>query len=256
MDIRISTLHFETDPFLAAVRQQPYWIASSLCTVFYGYASTKFRTIRAPMFVGFLLFTGGMVGLATIQPSDDLSTWFFAGLAGAGFGSPLILVISGVQLSTPHHLIATATAATTCSRAVSTAAFTAIFMAAMESRLQHDIPSYITAQALQADVPKSSIPSYIKALTSHDVAALDHIRGVTPAAVRAGLATLKQAHADGIRVVYIIAAAFGAVACLMCFFLGDLSAAMNYGVDAPMEEIHGKHSPEHEAESGESKGEE
>jgi hypothetical protein len=36
--------------------------------------------IRAPLFVGFLLLTGGMVGLATIQPEDDLQALIFSGL--------------------------------------------------------------------------------------------------------------------------------------------------------------------------------
>ena len=212
--------------------------------MFYGYASTKLRTIRAPLFVGFFLFTAGIVGLATIQPSDSTRAIVFAGLAGLGFGGPLVLIIAGVQLSTPHHLIATATALTTSARAVSATIFTAIYAATLDTRVAKYIPSYVAEAALKAGLPKSSLMAFVGAIASDDAAALPKIPGVTPVIIGAGVAALKQAFADGIRAVYIIAAAFGALACFACLFLGDLKATMNYHVDAPIEDLHAKHHQE------------
>ena len=206
----------------------------------YGYISTKLRTIRLPLFVGFLLFTAGIIGLATIQPSDSTKAIVFAGLAGLGMGGPLVLVIAGVQLSTPHHLIATATAVTTSARAVSATIFTAIYGATLTTRLDKDIPDYVAAAALRAGLSKGSIPAFVEAVASNDAAALPHIHGVTPSVIMAGVSALKQAFADGIRAVYIIAAPFGALACIACFFLGNLKATMNYRVDAPLESLHAK----------------
>lgn len=231
---------FETDPFLEAARQIPYWIASAISTVIYGYYSTKFRTIRSPMFVGFIIFTCGIVGLSTIQPSNDFNAMAFVALAGLGIGAPLILIIAGVQLSTPHHLIATATAATTCSRAIASTVFTAVFSAAANARLERYIPQYVSKAALQAGLPKSSIEAFVKALSSDDSAALESIKGVNLEIINSGVRALKQAYADGFRVIYIIAVLFGVVACIASLFLGDLKKAMNYGVDAPMENLHAK----------------
>ena len=211
-----------------------------LTTVLWGYASTKLRTIRAPLLFGFLIFTAGIVGLATLQPSDSTKAIVFAGLAGIGFGAPLILIIAGVQLSTPHHLIATATAVVTSSRAVAATVFTAIYAAALSTRLDKDIPSYTAKAALGAGLPASSLPAFIKALAAADTAALPKIPGVTPKIIAAGVAALKQAFADSIRVVYIIAAPFGALACIACFFLGDMHKTMNYRVDAPIEDLHAR----------------
>src|ERR1700733_1615759 len=87
---------FDKDPFLLVAREQPFWIAGGLSTIVWGYASTRYRTIREPMFVGFLIFTAGIVGFATIQPGDSTNAVVFAGLAGIGFGAPLVLVITGV----------------------------------------------------------------------------------------------------------------------------------------------------------------
>ncbi|KAL3483021.1 major facilitator superfamily domain-containing protein [Aspergillus germanicus] len=237
----ISTL-FETDPFLQSVRQLPYWIAAAAGTILYGAWSTKRKTIRAPTMVGYILLTAGMVGFATIQPDDNLATWFFAALAGLGFGAPLILIIVGVQLSTPHHLIATATAATTCSRAIATAVFTAIASAALDIRLEEYIPEYISVAALGAGLPPDSLGLFIGAITGHGQPHdFENIAGISPAIIAAGSAALKQAYADGLRVVFIIAAPFGVVACIATFFLGDLSDVMDYAVDAPVEELHAKH---------------
>jgi zinc transporter ZupT len=97
-----TTSLFETDLFLEVARGQPFWVV-------YGYTSTKTRTIRSPLIVGFVILTVGIVGFATIQPSDSTSAIVFPGLAGLGFGASLVLIIPRVQPSTPHHLIATAT---------------------------------------------------------------------------------------------------------------------------------------------------
>ena len=66
------------------------------------------------------------------------------------------------------------------------------------------------------------------------------LRAVNPQIIGAGVIALKQAFADSIRVVYIIAAPFGLVACIACLFLGDMKKTMNYRVDAPLEEMKAK----------------
>lgn len=196
--------------------------------------------------MGFVLLTAGVVGLATIQPSDSTRAIIFTGLAGFGFGGPLVLIITGVQLSTPHHLIATATAVTTSTRAVSATVFTAIYAATLNSRLDTYIPSYVAEAAVHAGLPVSSLPTFIKALTTNDAAGLSSVPGLTPSILEAGVGALKQAYADGIRAVFMIAASFSAVACITCYFLGSMKDTMNYHVDAPVEDLHAKQRHEEE----------
>ncbi|EXJ67988.1 uncharacterized protein A1O5_08602 [Cladophialophora psammophila CBS 110553] len=226
---------FDQDPFIVVVREQPYWIACLLSTGIWGIISTKFKTVKAPLAAGFVIFTGGIVGLATVQPSESTNSLIFAGLAGVGFGSLIILIVAGVQLSSPHYLIATATAVTVSSRAVAASIFTAIYVAAFSGRLKEKLPAYVAKAAFQAGLPQTSIEAFVKALVAGNVSLLPKIPGVSPGVVDAGLAALKQAYADSIRVVYIIAAPFGILAFIGCWFLGDLSATMNYRVDAPVE---------------------
>lgn len=191
--------------------------------------------------------TGGLVGLATTQPGDSTKAIVFSGLVGLGFGAPLALIIAGVQLSTPYHLIATATALTTSTRAVAAAMFTAIYSAVVSNRLDNYIPSYVAKAAVRAGLPITSVPAFVEALASNNVTALPHIPGVTPLVIGSGVNALKHAFADGLRAVFMIAAPFGALACIACFFLGDMKAVMNYHVDAPMEDLHAKNHHEGQA---------
>lgn len=57
----------------------------------------------------------------------------------------------------------------------------------------------------------------------------------------AGNLVSQQAHADSTRPSFIIASAFGALACIVCLFIGDLTKVMNYRVDAPIEKLHANH---------------
>ena len=231
---------FEQDPFLLVARGQPFWIGCLVSSPVWGFVSTRFKRIKEPLGVAFLVCSGGVVGFATLQPDDDTTSLIFAGLAGVGFGGLLILIIAGVQLATPHHLIATATAVTVSSRAIAASVFTAVYVAAYSDRIKRKLPSYIAAAALKAGLPESSLQAFADALVGNDQATLLHIQGVTPAVIAAAGEALKQSYADSIRIVFIIAAPFGVVAAISCWFLADMKKTMNYTVDAPLEELKSK----------------
>ena len=193
------------------------------------------------MAAAFALYTAGIAALASIRPGDSTNTIVFSGLAGVGFGGPLILVVAGVQLSTPHHLIATATSITTASRAVAATVFTAIFSATYRNRITSKLPEYVAAAALKAGLPKQSLQSFIEAIVANQPVALGMVPGVTPVIIADAMLALKQAQADSLRIVFMIAAPFGALACIGCFFLSSLATAMDYRVDHPMEDLRARH---------------
>jgi hypothetical protein len=200
----------------------------------------RFRTVRTPLFAGFLIFTAGLVGLATLRPSDDTRAIVFASLAGLGFGGPLVLIVAAVQLSTPHHLIATATAVTTSARAVGATVFTAIYSAAFGDEIAKKLPNGIIKAVTQAGLAAERIPEFMQAFLGKDTAALSAIPGVNSGVIEAATEAMKVAYADSVRVVYYIGIAFGATACVACFFLDDLRGTMNYRVDAPVEHLEAK----------------
>ena len=175
--------------------------------------------------------------MATLEPGDNANQLAFAAVAGVGFGSPLILIITGVQLSTPYELIATATAVTNSARAIGGTIFTAAYTAALTNSLASKLPTYIAEVAARAGLPSSSIPLFVGAIASRNEVALTTIPGITPSIIQQGFSAVRQAYADSLRLVYIIAAPFGIVGCVLCFFLGDVKSTMTYRVDAPVENL-------------------
>jgi hypothetical protein len=231
---------FETDPFLAVAYIQPFWVVGILSSAGYGIVSTKFKTIREPMFVGLAIYTGAVVGLATIQPGDSLNALIFSGMAGLGFGAPLVLIIAGVQLSVPHHLIASASAVIVSARSLSGTAATAIFSAAFNDKLTTKLPRDVGRAAIAAGLSPKSIPLFVEAIATSNRTALLQVPDVTPDIIGLGVAAAKQAFADSLRVVFIIAAPFGGLALICTLFLGDLRETMNHHVDAPLEVLQAK----------------
>ncbi|VUC25019.1 unnamed protein product [Clonostachys rosea] len=226
---------FETDPLLVAVRLIPFWLASGLSTMAFGWFSTKFRTIKYPLAVGYLIYLAGMVGFSTIQPGHNANAVAFAIVSGLGFGGPLILIFSGVQLCVPHSLLATATALCTSVRSVAGVVFTTIYSAIYSSRISSNISSYVSKAVTEAGLPTESIGPFTTALTNADAQNLSQVKGVNDTIIRTGEAAMKNAYADSLRYSFIIAAAIGVIGFILCFFIGDLKSTMNYQIDAGLE---------------------
>ena len=212
-----------------------------ISTPFYGYVSTRFKIIREPLAFGFLLYTGGVAGLATIQPGQSFRQLAFAALAGLGFGGPIVLITTGVQLNVPHHLMATATAVVNSSRAVGATIFTSIYAATLTKSLNSKIPQYVAEAAAKAGIPTSSIPEFVQFLATNNQASLATVPGITPEIIRQGVAALRQAYADSLRDIFIIGAPFGLLASGLCFLLTSYKHIMSYRVEAPVEDLHAKH---------------
>jgi hypothetical protein len=232
---------FETEPMKIVARQEAFWIGCIIGSVIFGYWSTKYKTIREPMAGGFLIFTCGMIGFSTIQPGHSANAIAFATISGFGFGVVLILVVAGVQLCTPHHLIATSTAVVTTTRATAGAIGLTMYAAVFRTRIEEKLPAYIAEAALINGLSPDSIPVFVGAFLSNDTAVLTNTTGVTPTMITASIVAMKQAYADSLRIIFIMAVPFGVAAIAACYFLANINKLMNYGVDAPVETLHAKH---------------
>lgn len=198
------------------------------------------------------------VGLACAQPGSGKTVIGFVALAGFGFGGPLILIITGVQLVTPRELIATSTSITTTSRAIGTystlaassitkakscypaggAVSTAVYGAVVLNRQESLLPRYIRSAVLAAGLPETSVAAYVKALIAKKPAVAAAVADVNETIMAAGVEARRQALADAFRPVYIIAVAFGVVCVGICLLLTkDLTDTMTYRVDAPVEKL-------------------
>lgn len=218
-----------------------------IAAIFYGYLSTKLRTIRWPLAFGFLMFAAGVGALISIRPGDSTKALVFEGLAGLGLGAPLALCVAGVQLAVPYKVLATATALIASARAVGIAVFTAIFTVAYSNSLVSSMAKWVPRAAIEAGVPTQSIPAFVQAIESSDPN-VTSIPGVTAAMVQAGLMASQNATADALQVVFAIAMPFGVIAAILCYFLGSYKDTMNYVVEAPVEELYAKNRREKHTE--------
>ena len=73
--------------------------------------------------------------------------------------------------------------------------------------------------AIQNMIPTASVPAFIQELGDGDNAALLQITGVATTLIISGVIILRQAFADGIRIVFIIATASCAVAGAKVLFM-------------------------------------
>ena len=192
------------------------------------------------MLFGWVVWTGSMIGFATLQPNQPINALAFNGMAGLGFAAPLALIVAAVQLAVPHSHIAAASAVVASTRAVSGSVFTAIYIAALDERLEIRLSAYIATAAAKAGLAPDSVAPFVKALAGNDVAALAKIPGVTASIINAGVEALKRAFADSLRICFCIAAPFGVLACILTLFIGPLKKTMNYHIDAPVEHLHAK----------------
>ena len=206
--------------------------------------ATKFRTVRQPLIIGFLLNMGGHIGYATIKPGDNITSLVTIAIEGFGWGMLFGQIIAAVQLSSPHSHIASASALAIVCRALGGVVFTAVYAAVVTNKMNSLIPSYLTKAARDAGVSPALIPEYVADLAAGNSTGLPS--GISQEAIVDGLFALKRATADSIRVTAIMAAVFGAVGCVLCYFMGDLKSLMNYHVDAPVEELHAKGAKRHE----------
>lgn len=224
-----------------AYRMVAFHGVAATVTALWGYASSRLRTIREPIFAGVLIFTVGTIGFATLKIQHvDRDSIIFSAVSGIGFSCILVLLVAGVQLSTPHHVIATASAVITSTRSIGAAMFTAIYTAVFSQKLSHNIPAKIVAATLPEGLPQSSLGAFIGALSNHNQTALQSIPGVTGEIIRSGNEALREAYLESIKPVVIIAIPFGAIGCVCCLFLGTMRDAMTYKVDAPVEKLHAK----------------
>lgn len=78
-------------------------------------------------------------------------------------------------------------------------------------------------------------------LFAEQPAAFDKRSGVTAPIFADAMQAARQAQPDSLRIILIIAAPFGAMACVAYFFLSSLGETMNYRFDQPTEDLHAKH---------------
>ena len=205
------------------------FLSAMLVAGLVGPFSSRFKSLRVPIAVGFVLMMIFNICMAsTYNKKLDGAYWGFAVILGAGIGLILPLVMVVAQLSTPPELISSASALVIAVRSLGGTVGLAINNAIFNSALSTEIPKRIAAAVLPLGLPPSSLGMLIGALAGNDQALLAHVPGATPQIIGAAAQALVQAYGIGFRNCWIAGCCFAAVA-----VVGKFTALPLYSSSSP-----------------------
>lgn len=203
--------------------------------------STEFKQLKWPVVFGILAFLVATIGWATCTADSWIRALVFSGVAGLGFASILMLLVTLVQLSTPPLYIGVASAlaisARTLGGTVGYGVSTVIYNNLYDSRMA----TKIAAAVAPLGFDMSNVGSLIGGILSHNTAA---VPGLTPDILAAANAANREASEYAYARIWwatipaVILALFGMT------FIRDPSDRMDWVVDAPLEKI------KHQVEAG------
>ncbi|EKD05000.1 hypothetical protein A1Q2_00699 [Trichosporon asahii var. asahii CBS 8904] len=219
----------------------PFFASVMVVTPLVAFYSTKFKQLKWPVVFGILAFLVATIGWATCTADSWIRALVFSGVAGLGFASILMLLVTLVQLSTPPLYIGVASAlaisARTLGGTVGYGVSTVIYNNLYDSRMA----TKIAAAVAPLGFDMSNVGSLIGGILSHNTAA---VPGLTPDILAAANAANREASEYAYARIWwatipaVILALFGMT------FIRDPSDRMDWVVDAPLEKI------KHQVEAG------
>lgn len=191
----------------------------------------KSRYILIGGTVSLLAFSAAMVSINPGQEAKGIGLMFMACFS-VGIVETCSLALAPLAL--PSEDIGAALGALGSIRSGGASVATAIYVTILDNKLAKFVPEYVTPAALNAGLPKSSLPALFTALTAGD---LTTVSGITPAIEAAVGAADSMAAADAFRYVWYAVVAFACVAVIAACL------TVNYGeylTDTVERKLHGK----------------
>ncbi|KAK4057264.1 hypothetical protein OIO90_001761 [Microbotryomycetes sp. JL221] len=229
----------------ANARVLPFFMAVQVVSPFISIYVTKTKDLKWPLFAGFLMFTACVVGLAMSGLNATMGT-VFNGIGGIGFATPLILLMTLVQLSTPPLFIGVASALVISIRTLGGVVGLAIADAIFGSLTNSQIPDAIAKTAVSMGLPPQSIGPLIVSFFSHSDPST--VPGATGPIIGAAFTAAKEVQAHGYKIVWFAFLPGTVIAAVVCALFHNPRERMNWVVDAPLDLPKG-HVEDHEASS-------
>ncbi|KAM0789205.1 hypothetical protein ACM66B_000050 [Microbotryomycetes sp. NB124-2] len=221
----------------ANARVLPFFMSVQVIAPIVSIYVTKTKDIKWPLVAGFTLFIACVVGLAESGLSPTMGT-VFNGIGGLGFATPLILLMTLVQLSTPPLFIGVASALVISVRTLGGVVGLAIADAIYGSRTNTQIPAAIAKAAMPLGLPPTSIGPLIVSFFSHSDPS--KVPGATGPIIGAAFAAAKQTQADAYRIVWYAFLPGTVIAAVVCVLFHNPKERMNYVIDAPLDALKNK----------------
>lgn len=239
-------LSWETNSLLIGVRQLAYSIPTLLGSVLIIWYSTRYKDVKWPLIICFILFLIVACAFAGVQRSWGDVQLGLSVIAGLGQAGPLILLVSVTQFAAPHAYLSTATGAVLAARAIGGAFGSAILYTIAFGHVHSNYSAKVAAAAVSNGLAPESVPVLLSVMAEgHGPPTEGALVGVlaqalpsaTMSVIGAARTAGQEVYAKGFALAWasIIPVAFIAVVC--CALLRDVSKLMTDEVEAPLENV-------------------
>ncbi|KAJ5243338.1 uncharacterized protein N7469_001665 [Penicillium citrinum] len=121
---------------------------------------------------------------------------------------------------------------------------TSIYIAVLHGRVAVNLPRDVSAAALSAGLPGSSLSNFLDAFAIHKSSAIERVPGVTNRIIVAATDASKTAYSQSFRTVFLVSISFGVLSTIAAMLsvsvddkLDNAIAAKLLGTDASQESI-------------------
>jgi hypothetical protein len=197
--------------------------------------ATKYKDLKWPLVVTFGLFIVVTICYGCISPSWNRAQIGLNVISGVGQSGPLTLLVALVQFTAPHAYLSTATGLAFSARAIGGAFGSAVLNAIINGKLSTTLAPQVSAAAISAGLPTTSIPALLEAMGTGD--GLDVVPGVSPQIIAAVAAASQWAYTYAYRLAWWSILPFVILALIAVACMKDVKELMTEKVEATVESV-------------------
>ncbi|MCJ1420476.1 hypothetical protein MMC32_006833 [Xylographa parallela] len=231
----VLNLGFETNAWKISIRQLAYNVTTLVASIPLTLYATKYKDLKSPLLVTFGLFLVVTICYATITPNLNSAQIGYNVISGIGQSGPLTLLVALVQFTAPHAFLSTATGLAFSARAIGGAFGSAVLDAIINGKLASTYAPQVSAAAISAGLPPSSVPALLAALAAGSPDLIAAVPGINPGIIDAASSASQWAYAYAYRLAWssIIPFVIIALICVAC--LKGVKELMTEHVEASVE---------------------
>ena len=174
---------------------------------------------RLQLIVCYVFMVGFCIGLTQTNAGNRPVACACAFLTGVGCGIVETLVVLVAQVGKDAKDIGLVVGTIGSFRSLGGALAQAIYLTVLDNKLAAEIPNKVSAAALAAGLPVTSLPALFEALAAETAAAFAKVPGITKAIIGAVEIAQVDAYATSFRYVYYTCIAFGGFGLITALFI-------------------------------------
>jgi hypothetical protein len=187
-------------------------------------------------FVFMIAFT---VGLTFSTANTRAMSIACAFLSGIGTGLVEVIAVMIAQVGSDANNIGLIVGLLGSARSVGGSVSQAIYVTVLQNKLGTSLPDYVSAAAVKAGLPQSSLPQLFAAMATGSAQAYKSVPGITPGIITAAMAAQQNAYAYSLKYVYYAALAFGGLGFIFaCCIVPNVDKEMTGFVAKKIQGVH------------------